>query len=83
MIEKATGLAADHVFLDLEDSVTPDAKVAARATVATAVGDLDWGERVVGVRINDMAGCQAGGLLDHPLGRTRPAKLQAGLRHGG
>ena len=54
MIEKATGLAADHVFLDLEDSVTPDAKVEARATVANAVTTHDWGDRVVAVRVNDM-----------------------------
>lgn len=60
MIEKATHLAADEVFLDLEDSVTPDAKVAARATVANAVGSLDWGGRVVAVRVNDM---------DSPWGR--------------
>ena len=26
MIEKAKGLPADEVFLDLEDAVTPDAK---------------------------------------------------------
>ena len=54
MIEKATGLAADHVFLDLEDSVAPDAKVEARATVASAVDSHDWGGRVVAVRVNDM-----------------------------
>lgn len=55
MIEKATGLAADQVFLDLEDSVIPDAKVKARATVASSVNSLDWGERVVAVRVNDMS----------------------------
>ncbi len=54
MIEKATGLPADHVFLDLEDSVVPEAKVEARPTVANAISTKDWGERVVGVRVNDM-----------------------------
>jgi citrate lyase beta subunit len=30
MIEKAKGLPADEVFLDLEDAVAPDAKAQAR-----------------------------------------------------
>ena len=33
MIEKAKGLPADEVFLDLEDAVAPDAKSAARTRV--------------------------------------------------
>lgn len=53
MIEKAQGLAADMVLLDLEDSVPPSEKVSARARVAEVVRDGDWGERVVGVRVND------------------------------
>jgi citrate lyase subunit beta/citryl-CoA lyase len=41
------------VFLDLEDSVAPKEKEAARKTVAEAVRDGDWGDKVVCVRVND------------------------------
>ena len=37
MIEKAKGLPADEVFLDLEDAVAPDAKARARTQVAAAL----------------------------------------------
>ena len=39
-------------FLDLEDSVAPNEKVAARAKVVNAIKNLDWDERVLCVRIN-------------------------------
>jgi citrate lyase subunit beta/citryl-CoA lyase len=39
-------------FLDLEDSVAPLEKVAARAKVADAIRTLDWGDRVLCVRVN-------------------------------
>ena len=39
-------------FLDLEDSVAPLEKVAARAKVAEAIRTLDWGDRVLCVRVN-------------------------------
>lgn len=52
-IEKAQGLPVDMVFLDLEDSVAPKEKEAARANVARAIRDGDWGETVVCVRVND------------------------------
>lgn len=55
-IEKAQGLPADEVFLDLEDSVAPAAKEQARANAADAVGG-DWSGRLVAVRVND-AGTQ-------------------------
>ncbi len=51
-IAKARGLAADEVFLDLEDAVAPSAKEQARANAAVAVGG-GWGGRVVAVRVND------------------------------
>ena len=43
-LEKAKTLAADGVIIDLEDSVAPDAKEAARAQVAAAVrsGGITW-----------------------------------------
>ncbi|MET0701777.1 MAG: CoA ester lyase [Mycobacterium sp.] len=53
MIDKAKGLPADEVFLDLEDAVAADAKVAARATVAAALGEPGWAGQLRGVRVND------------------------------
>ena len=53
-IEKARGLPADEVFLDLEDAVAPAAKAQARANAAAAVAG-DWGGRLVAVRVNDAA----------------------------
>lgn len=52
MIQKAAASAADLVFLDLEDSVAPPAKAAARATVATGLKELDWGRKTRAVRVN-------------------------------
>jgi citrate lyase subunit beta/citryl-CoA lyase len=52
MIEKAASSDADLVFLDLEDAVAPDAKVAARANVIAAFNDLNWGDKVRAYRIN-------------------------------
>src|SRR6478672_10850376 len=53
MIEKAKGLPADEVFLDLEDAVAPDAKVEARALVAAALSEPGWAGQLRGVRVND------------------------------
>jgi citrate lyase subunit beta/citryl-CoA lyase len=52
MMQKAAASAADAVCLDLEDSVTPADKAAARAHVIRALHDLDFGRRVRIVRIN-------------------------------
>ncbi len=52
MIAKAAASTADLVFLDLEDSVTPAAKPAARRTVAAGLTELDWGRKTRAVRIN-------------------------------
>jgi citrate lyase subunit beta/citryl-CoA lyase len=54
MMRKAAESAADHVFLDLEDAVAPNAKLAARAQVVTALNSLDWGKKTRCVRINDL-----------------------------
>jgi citrate lyase subunit beta/citryl-CoA lyase len=51
-LEKAQTLAADGVILDLEDSVAPDAKEAARALVAEAVKAGGFGAREVVIRVN-------------------------------
>jgi citrate lyase subunit beta/citryl-CoA lyase len=53
MIEKAKGLPADQVFLDLEDSVAPDAKVQARTQVAHSLAGHGWAGQLRGVRVND------------------------------
>jgi citrate lyase subunit beta/citryl-CoA lyase len=53
MLEKAQGLDADEVFLDLEDAVAPDAKDAARDNVIRAVREGDWSGKTLAVRVND------------------------------
>jgi citrate lyase subunit beta/citryl-CoA lyase len=53
-IEKARTLPADAVILDLEDSVAPDAKAAARKQVADAVMAGGFGAREVVMRINGL-----------------------------
>jgi citrate lyase subunit beta/citryl-CoA lyase len=52
MLNKAPGLGADMVFLDLEDSVAPLEKEAARDNVVKAINSLDWGDAVLCVRVN-------------------------------
>src|SRR3954447_8614753 len=52
MLGKAPGLGADMGFMDLEDSVAPLEKEAARAKVVDAIKNQDWGDKVVCVRIN-------------------------------
>jgi citrate lyase subunit beta / citryl-CoA lyase len=75
MLEKAQGLDADEVFLDLEDAVAPDAKESARRNVIAALRDGDWSDKTVAVRVNDWTtpwthhdvidvGSDAGGRLD-------------------
>jgi citrate lyase subunit beta / citryl-CoA lyase len=54
MIEKAAASNADLVFLDLEDSVSPNEKVGARAKVIQALKTLDFGKKSRAVRINDL-----------------------------
>jgi citrate lyase subunit beta/citryl-CoA lyase len=53
-IEKARTLAADCIVLDLEDSVAPDVKPAARAQACAAVKAGGFGPREVVVRINGL-----------------------------
>lgn len=51
-IAKARDIAADMTFLDLEDSVAPSEKVAARKKVADAIAAGGWDDRVLCVRVN-------------------------------
>jgi citrate lyase subunit beta/citryl-CoA lyase len=53
-LEKAKSLPADALILDLEDSVAPDAKAAARKQVAEAVRAGGFRPREVVVRINGL-----------------------------
>ena len=52
LLPKMAASAADVVNLDLEDSVAPAEKDAARANVIKALRDVDWGRKTVAVRIN-------------------------------
>ena len=53
MIAKGPSIPADMVFLDLEDACAPKEKESSRARVAAAIRDLDWGDKVTCVRVND------------------------------
>lgn len=53
-LEKAKGIPADALILDLEDAVAPDAKVDARARVCTAVRSGAYGAKELAVRINGL-----------------------------
>ena len=53
MLEKAKGLAADEVFLDLEDAVAPSEKSDARKNVVAALTEGGYEGKTRSVRIND------------------------------
>ncbi len=53
-LEKARGLAADALILDLEDAVPPAEKNAARSMVAEALATGGYGARELIVRINGL-----------------------------
>jgi len=52
LLKKQTGSEADIVVLELEDAVHPSLKEKARKLVVKALGELDYGNREVQVRIN-------------------------------
>jgi malyl-CoA/(S)-citramalyl-CoA lyase len=53
-LEKASKSEADAIFIDLEDAVVADAKSEGRQRAIDALERLDWGERLVCVRINGL-----------------------------
>ncbi|CCD97918.1 CoA ester lyase [Bradyrhizobium sp. STM 3809] len=53
-LEKGRNLPADGLILDLEDSVAPDAKAAAREQIAKAVSADGYGKRELLIRINSL-----------------------------
>lgn len=54
MLRKAASSPADAICLDLEDSVAPAEKPAARANVVRALRELDYGPRTRILRINGL-----------------------------
>ncbi|MEO3805766.1 CoA ester lyase [Nonomuraea sp. B1E8] len=53
-LDKAQTLPVDEVFLDLEDSVAPQAKEEARKNIVTALREGDWSGKTRVVRVNDL-----------------------------
>jgi (3S)-malyl-CoA thioesterase len=53
-LDKARSLPVDAIIFDLEDAVTPDAKVEARATLAAALKQGGYGARAKIIRINGL-----------------------------
>lgn len=53
-LDKARSLPVDAVIFDLEDAVAADEKTTARATLAEALGQGGYGDRVKIVRINGL-----------------------------
>ena len=54
MMHNAADSDADEVFLDLEDSVAPDAKAESRKPLIKALELEDWSDKVVSYRINGL-----------------------------
>jgi malyl-CoA/(S)-citramalyl-CoA lyase len=54
LFPKMAASAADVINLDLEDSVSPADKPAARANVIRAINEIDWGAKTLSVRINGL-----------------------------
>ena len=53
MLDKAKGLLADQVFMDIEDAVAPLAKRDARKNIVAALNEGGYGGKVRSVRVND------------------------------
>jgi len=54
LFEKMAASAADVINIDLEDSVAPSDKDAARENTIQASHDIDWGKKTLSVRINGL-----------------------------
>ncbi|WP_170398527.1 L-malyl-CoA/beta-methylmalyl-CoA lyase [Ruegeria arenilitoris] len=54
LFPKMAASAADVINLDLEDSVAPSDKDAARANVIEVLNTVDWGNKYMSVRINGL-----------------------------
>ena len=54
IFDKMAKSDADVINLDLEDSVAPSDKTSARENIIEAIGDVDWGNKTLSVRINGL-----------------------------
>ena len=54
LFAKMAASAADVINLDLEDSVSPADKPAARQNIIRAINEIDWGTKTLSVRINGL-----------------------------
>ena len=56
MFEKALKSNSDYIFLDLEDAVSPNDKISARANIIKALNEMNWREngKTISVRINSL-----------------------------
>jgi malyl-CoA/(S)-citramalyl-CoA lyase len=54
MFEKAAASKADIIFLDCEDAVAPDDKEQARKNIVAGLNEVDWGNKVMMVRVNGL-----------------------------
>ncbi len=52
--EKAANSEADIIFLDLEDSVSPNEKPEARKNAVAAINEIDWGHKTLSMRVNGL-----------------------------
>lgn len=52
--EKAARGPADSLFLDLEDAVAPGRREEARDMAVEALSAIDWGQKIVSVRVNGL-----------------------------
>ena len=95
-LEKATGIDADALILDLEDAVAPDAKAEARDRVCAAAASGDYGSKEVTIRVNGLdtqwhaadiaAAAQAGPaavVVPKVSSVADVAAIEAGLEAGG
>ena len=95
-LEKAKGLSADSLILDLEDAVAPDAKAEARDNVVAAVTSGEYGNRELTIRVNgldtdwhadDLAAAAAAGPAAVVVPKVNSpadvAAIEAGLQAGG
>lgn len=71
-LEKARGLPADALILDLEDAVAPDAKTEARQNIVSALAEGGYGQRELVVRVNG---------LDSPWGQDDIAAIAPTAAH--
>ena len=63
-LDKARGLPVDAIIFDLEDAVSPDAKVDARATLKAALAEDGYGSRYKIIRINGLDSAWGHGDID-------------------